>query len=100
MAVLVSAAGVISQTAPESADPLPGPGHLSELTRNSRWPLHSMQFHATGSVLTGGIIMGSNATVNGPLALLRLPGCVHLAKKDAEHGQYEEGIYSAETHTP
>lgn len=59
-----------------------------------------MQFHATGSVLTGGIIMGSNATVNGPLALLRLPGCVHLAKKDAEHGQYEEGIYSAETHTP
>lgn len=79
--MLLSAAGVISPTAPESADPLPGPGHLSELTANSHWPLHSMQLHASGSLLTGGIITGSSGTVNGPLALLLLllsDDCVRL----------------------
>lgn len=44
-------------------------GHLSELTSNSRRPLHSMQLHAAGSHLTGGIIIDSPATVTGQLVL-------------------------------
>lgn len=41
VAVIVSAGGVISQTAPQVCWSTASLGHLSVLTRNSRWPLHS-----------------------------------------------------------